>query len=96
MTFQSYDSRIATWTPARNPLPEHPQDIANKPATLQIWSDWDYSQTTRKHFYMWLEQHTNLDLPEKRKGEAVRKWIDDGQAEGLCGGIVKIEYMEGK
>lgn len=45
--FQSYDSMIAKW------------DKRN--CKLYITNYWDYSVTTRKHFYIWLREYTHFN-----------------------------------
>ena len=46
--FQSYSSTIAIW------------DYATKTLTLGI--DWDYSNTTRKHLYLFLNEYVSYDV----------------------------------
>ena len=43
ITFQSYDSTIAT--------------INKKTGVLTFGKDWDYSHTTRKHLYLFLQEY---------------------------------------
>ena len=45
--FQSYDSMIAKYD--------------RKSGKLYITKNWDYSVTTRKHFYIWLRRYTNYN-----------------------------------
>jgi hypothetical protein len=49
--FQSYETLICTWQ--------------NHELTLN-GSWWDYSNTTRKYFYMFLREHTNLNITNKK------------------------------
>ena len=45
VTFQSYDSTIAT--------------INKKTGVLTLGEDWDYSKTTLKHLYLFLQDYKN-------------------------------------
>lgn len=45
ITFQSYDSTIAT--------------INKKTGVLTLGEDWDYSKTTLKHLYLFLQDYKN-------------------------------------
>ena len=58
--FQSYDSVIAVWD--------------GKDRKLYITYKWDYSATTRKHFYIFLNDYTDI------RGD--RKSVLDGIADG--------------
>lgn len=49
--FQSYESLIATY------------DIITKELTL--YKDWNYSKTTLKHLYIFINNYTNADLSNK-------------------------------
>ena len=72
--FQSYDSRIAR---------------IDKSGTLELSIKWDYSKTTLKHLYIFLEEHLyNLDsfiqdnikkilLYSKNKRKDIQQLIDD-------------------
>ena len=72
--FQSYNSRIAK---------------INKSGTLELSSRWDYSRTTLKHLYIFLEKYLyNLDdfiqndiknilLYSKNKKKDIQKLIDN-------------------
>lgn len=74
--FQSYSSRIAK---------------IDKNGTLELSSRWDYSKTTSKHLYIFLEKYLyNLDfliqndiknilLYSKNKKRDIQKLIDDGK-----------------
>ena len=67
--FQSYDSLIAIY------------DRTNKVLTVGI--DWDYSNTTRKHLYLFLQDYCYntwcliKDKPNKR--EAIQNLIDNNK-----------------
>ena len=65
--FQSYESIIAIWD--RNS------------ETLTLGHDWDYSQTTRKHLYLFINDYCfveGFDIDSKTKRQDVQKLIDGG------------------
>ena len=67
-TFQSYDSTIA---------------IIDSKNHLTLGCDWDYSNTTRKHLYLFLNDYSynatiQEALQETNKRKAIQKLIDDG------------------
>lgn len=74
--FQSYESRIAK---------------IDKGGTLELSTRWDYSKTTLKHLYLFLEKYLyNLDnfiqndlknilLYSKNKKKDIQKLIDDNK-----------------
>ena len=69
VTFQSYDSTVAT--------------IDNTGRLLTLGKDWDYSNTTRKHLYLFIEEYcyniTILKALEcNNKRGAIQKLIDSG------------------
>ena len=64
--FQSYDSVIA-FKPRYG-------------GKLKVTPYWDYSNTTRKHFYLFLEDYTNY-YPTDRKCEYVRNLIKNNEIE---------------
>ena len=51
ITFQSYKSVIAVW---------------KNPTLILKGNMWDYSNTTRKYFYKFIEEMTNLRLDNKK------------------------------
>lgn len=75
VTFQSYQSTIANF---------------DKNGTLNIFEDWNYSKTTLKYLYLFLEDYKNFasDFTKKlidkvlkstNKKQAIQKLIDDEQ-----------------
>lgn len=74
-TFQSYDSEIIT----RN----------EKDKTITIFANWDYSKTTLKHFYLFLQDYLFFVWREisntKNKKQAIKKIINQYQNEKLFG-----------
>lgn len=62
-TFQSYESTICLF------------DEENE---ITLYKDWDYSNTTRKHLYMFLEEICGFTLPTKNKRLYLLKKIKDG------------------
>lgn len=75
VTFQSYQSTIANF---------------NKKGTLNLFKDWDYSKTTLKHLYLFLNDFKylasdftknliNKVLKSNNKKQAIQKLIDDEQ-----------------
>lgn len=46
--FQSYDSTVAEYRPAEK--------------MIRLWDAWDYSNTTRRHFYRFLSEICGLDV----------------------------------
>lgn len=63
--FQSYESTVAIW------------DRNTKKLTLG--RDWDYSKTTSKHLYLFIEDETFIELPEKNKKQHIQKLIENGE-----------------
>lgn len=57
--FQSYDSLIAFYNFEKR--------------TLTLGVDWDYSKTTLKHLYIFIDGYTNVYLPSSCKNK--RKYI---------------------
>ena len=48
--------------------------------TLTLGRDWDYSNTTRKHVYMFMWEKAGIDLSQtSNKRQAVQRLIDDGE-----------------
>ena len=75
VTFQSYQSIIANF---------------NKKGTLNLFKNWDYSKTTLKHLYLFLNDYKYLAsdftknlidkvLKSTNKRQAIQKLIDDEQ-----------------
>lgn len=64
--FQSYDSVIAY------------KD--RKTGIIKVTPYWDYSNTTRKHFYLFLEDYTRY-TPSGKKCEYVRNLIKENKIE---------------
>lgn len=65
--FQSYDSMIAIWD--RNSQ------------TLTLGHDWDYSKTTSKHLYLFIDDYCNIkdfNINSKTKRQDIQKLIDSG------------------
>lgn len=67
-TFQSYDSTIA---------------IIDSKDHLTLGRDWDYSNTTRKHLYLFLNDYSynatiQEALQEANKRKAIQYLIDEG------------------
>ena len=62
--FQSYDSTIAIYD--RNTQ------------TLKLGEAWDYSKTTLRHLYLFIEDVTFFNLPEKNRKKHIEKLIADG------------------
>lgn len=73
LTFQSYDSTIATF-----------DDNARE---LNIYPNWNYSNTTRKHFYSFLRQYVSID--------ANKKEVENMLQSGKHGNIVVIYNPNG-
>ena len=47
--------------------------------TITLGRDWDYSTTTSKYVYMFLEEYTDLPISsEKNKRNYIRKLIENG------------------
>ena len=61
--FQSYNSTIAIYD--RNTQ------------TLTLGEDWDYSKTTLRHLYLFIEDETFFNLPEKNRKKHIEKLIAD-------------------
>ena len=64
--FQSYNSLIAEWDGT----------------TLTLGCDWDYSITTMKYLYQWMQDacyRLYASLEGKSKANAIRKAIDEGR-----------------
>ena len=66
--FQSYDSTIA---------------LLDSKNHLTLGRDWDYSNTTRKHLYLFLSDYSynatiQEALQETNKRKAIQKLIDEG------------------
>lgn len=59
IVFQSYESKIAEY------------DLQSKELTL--FSDWDYSNTTRKHLYLFINEYTPIIIPDVKNK---RLWIE--------------------
>jgi len=53
--FQSYNSLIARYD--------------RKKQTLQLSEDWNYSNTTRKHLYLFIRNYTKYDYKSKKEIE---------------------------
>lgn len=73
VTFQSYQSTIANF---------------DEKGTLNLFDDWNYSKTTLKHLYLFLEDYKNFAsdftknlidkvLKSTNKRQAIQKLIDD-------------------
>lgn len=73
VTFQSYQSTIANF---------------EKNGNLNLFKDWDYSKTTLKHLYLFLEDYKSFAsdftknlidkvLKSNNKKQAIQKLIDD-------------------
>lgn len=80
VTFQSYNSTIAT---------------INNDGVLKLYSDWDYSHTTLKHLYLFLNDYLyllNQKIREliqglqysKNKRKEIQKLIDTKQIKYWC------------
>ena len=69
--FQSYDSIVAVV-----------EDDLNHPYKLTLGRDWDYSQTTLRHLYLFLEDWGNYEVREalyhSNKKRAIQRLIDKG------------------
>ena len=63
--FQSYNSLIASW------------DYKNQLLTLGC--DWDYSLTTRKHLYIFIDKYTKINIPYncQNKRAYIQQMIDN-------------------
>ena len=64
--FQSYDSTIAIY----------------ENGVLTLGHDWDYSKTTSKHLYLFIDEYCMLegfDIQNKNKKSWVQKNIDNGK-----------------
>jgi hypothetical protein len=68
--FQSYNSMVAMWDKEKR--------------KLYISHYWDYSNTTRKHFYIFLRKYTNIS--------GNRQSVERGIADGTIG-IVSEECL---
>lgn len=74
--FQSYETIIATW------------DAYNKVLSLNgEW--WDYSNTTRRHFYMWLEEVVGMSTDDHKK-----EWFEKVRDNDYTWGIWGINLIE--
>lgn len=63
--FQSYESMVA-----------HYNDDTKK---LTLGKDWNYSNTTRKHLYLFIDYYTSIYLNNKKnKSSYIQSLIDDG------------------
>lgn len=62
--FQSYDSIIAVHS--KN------DDV------LVLGCRWDYSATTLRHLYIFLDKYTNISIYGSNKKKAIKKLINDG------------------
>ena len=62
ITFQSYQSEICT--------------IKN--GSIEIFEDWNYSQTTLRHFKAFIEQFTNLNYQQLKKELLNGLWVENG------------------
>ena len=71
IAFQSYDSLIAVV-----------EDKIGEPYRLTLGRDWDYSNTTLRHLYLFLEQWGNYEvrtaLYSSNKKKAIQRLIDKG------------------
>lgn len=69
--FQSYDSIIAVV-----------EDDLDHPYKLTLGRDWDYSNTTLRHLYLFLEQWGNSEVRQalysSNKKKAIQRLIDKG------------------
>lgn len=63
VTLQSYQSPIA---------------LFDEEDEITLYRDWDYSKTTRKHLYMFLEEICGLTLPDKKKRAYILQKLQDG------------------
>ena len=78
VTFQSYDSTAAHYDRGAG--------------LLTLYGDiWDYSATTRKHFYLFIADYCRIELDSKNKRVDFAACIAAGK---LCDGI-KIEVIDG-
>ncbi len=73
LTFQSYDSTIAILTEVSWTIPH----------SLTLGRYWDYSNTTRKHLYIFLDRYCNIAevkqaLQSTNKRKAIQDLIDKG------------------
>ena len=73
--FQSYDSTIAIY------------NFADK--SLTLGRDWDYSNTTRKHLYLFINDYVDINAlmfldEEKNKRAFIQKLIDNGTIKYDC------------
>lgn len=65
--FQSYDSVIARYD--------------NDTHKIELGPDWDFSNTTRKHLYIFLRDKTRFSVHSKKD---VLKLIEDGDFKEVC------------
>lgn len=92
-TFQSYDSTICEIEPIKE------QDTnATEFVSIKIYPDWDYSQTTLKHFYKFLEEyapsiHFNILNKAQNKKQAIEKLINEQYIELNKNIKYKITYI---
>ena len=76
--FQSYDSMIAEY------------DTTAK--RLAVGSHWDYSQTTSKHFYLWLAEFVGVELTSTNKRQEFAKIIDNEHTHNTQGERISVEH----
>lgn len=55
----------------------------NNNGTITLGRDWNYSTTTSKHVYMFLEEYGDIYIPynEKNKRKYIQSLIDSGEIE---------------
>lgn len=70
---QSYNSTVVI-------IKHYNEDNANI-HLITLGCDWDYSKTTSKHVYMFLEEYGNIYIPynEKNKRKYIQSLIDSGE-----------------
>ena len=73
--FQSYDSMICK--------------VDDSLHTIEFWRDWDYSKTTSKHLYMFLDEYTDLWILNKKQ---IQKMIDEWKTANWINRYWTIEY----
>jgi hypothetical protein len=84
ITFQSYNSEIVT------------RDEDTK--TITIFENWDYSQTTLKYFYLFLQEHIFFiwyeikDKPNKK--QAMQKFIEKYNNKQIKDSIYTLVYKQ--
>ena len=73
---QSYNSLVVKIDSARNTNVCSPYGYIK---LITLGRDWDYSKTTSRHVYMFLEEYGNVYIPhdEKNKRKYIQKLIDD-------------------